>query len=312
MVALKENVPVGQWRDSDQGIAYGRVAFDVNAALVPGALEAAVALYARFGREKNRAEAERILAQWQEIEELFRIDIALAAARENVADYATTVEVTDTSAQLEADQGSMYSYYGIALDGAGDPLPVMHTDHGFVMEFARPSAEYLARVAATISNDFPAGLMSPVGVMVANPALAAPDTMVTNPGDPSDPKDDTLVALRDIFDNSQYHGTVVWSWQQAMLASGIRRQIERDDLDEETVTALEEAECVLWQTIDAAEEVRAGELWSWVPAEGAPEYRAFGFNRNDVDESNAVQLWSTVYLVVKPPTPEQNPLCAPR
>jgi hypothetical protein len=310
LVALKENVPVGQWRDSDQGIAYGRVAFDVNAALVPGALEAAVALYQLFGRDENLAEAQRILAEWQGIEELFRIEIALAAARDNVADYAAAVEVTDTSDQLEADQGSMYSYYGIALDGAGDPLPVMHTDHGFVMEFARPSAGYLARVAATISNDFPAGLMSPVGVMVANPALAAPDTTVTNPGDPADPKDDTEVALRDIFDSSQYHGTVVWSWQQAMLASGIRRQIERKDLDVETIAALEEAECVLWSTIDAAEEVRAGELWSWEPARGQPEYRAFGFNRNDVDESNAVQLWSTVYLVVKPPTPEQNPLCA--
>jgi hypothetical protein len=310
LVALKENVPVGQWRDSDQGIAYGRVAFDVNAALVPGALEAAVALYQLFGRDKNVAEAQRILDQWQGIEELFRIDIALGDARNNVADYATAVEVTDTSDQLEADQGSMYSYYGIALDGEGNPLPVTHTDHGFVMEFARPSAEYLTRVAATISHDFPAGLMSPVGVMVASPALAAPGTMVTNPGDPGDPKDDTLVALRDIFDSSQYHGTVVWSWQQAMLASGIRRQIERDDLDEDTIAALEAAECVLWTTISAAEEVRAGELWSWEPAKGQPEYRAFGFNRNDVDESNAVQLWSTVYLVVKPPTLEQNPLCA--
>ncbi len=305
-------MPVGQWRDSDQGIAYGRVAFDVNAALVPGALEAAVMLYQLFGRKENQAEAERILAEWQDVEELFRIDIGLGEAQDNVADYAATVEVTDTSDQLVADQGNTYSYYGIALDGEGEPLPVMHTDHGFVMEFARPSDEYLARVAATISNDFPAGLMSPVGVMVANPALAAPDTMVTKPNDPADPKDDELVALREIFDNSQYHGTVVWSWQQAMLASGIRRQIEREDLDAETVTALENAECVLWQTIDAAEEVRAGELWSWVPAKGQPEYRAFGFNRNDVDESNAVQLWSTVYLVVKPPTPKQNPLCAPK
>jgi hypothetical protein len=56
--------------------------------------------------------------------------------------------------------------------------------------------------------------------------------------------------------------------------------------------------------------VRAGELWSWAAnASGQLEYRAFGYNRNDVDESNAAQLWSTVYLVVKRPTTTQNPLC---
>ncbi|HKE17007.1 MAG TPA: hypothetical protein VKB80_19170 [Kofleriaceae bacterium] len=312
LVALKDNVPVGQWRDSDQGIAFGRRAFDVNAALVPGALEGAVTLYDRLGLADQSAEAARILARWRKVEELFRIDTSLARVKANVKSYARAVGVADTSSSLEPepDRGKMYTYYGIALDGANKPLPVMHTDHGLVMEFAKPSALYLQRTARSISKPFPAGLMSPVGVMVANPALANPETMVTDPKVPSDPADDVQVPLRSIYTNSHYHGTVVWSWQQAMLASGLRRQIERDDLDEATVTALEQAECVVWQTISAAEKVRAGELWSWEPnAAGQPEYRPFGFNLSDVDESNAVQLWSTVYLVVKPPTAEQNPVC---
>src|SRR5690606_23081260 len=41
LVAFKNTVSVGQWRDSDMGIAFGRYAFDVNAALVPAALECA-------------------------------------------------------------------------------------------------------------------------------------------------------------------------------------------------------------------------------------------------------------------------------
>jgi hypothetical protein len=58
--------------------------------------------------------------------------------------------------------------------------------------------------------------------------------------------------------------------------------------------------------------VRAGKLWSWAAnARGELEYRAFGYNLSDVDESNAAQLWSTVYLVVKRPTAQQNPRCAP-
>jgi hypothetical protein len=312
LVSFKNTVPVGQWRDSDMGIAFGRYAFDVNAGLVPGALEAAQELYTRFANTTKADEAGDMFAEWQGVEELFLITEPLATTRVNVMAYATVVGVDDTSSQLEADQGTNYAYYGISLDAAGAPMPVMHTDHGFVMEFTNPSDEYLVRVSETISKDFPAGLMSNVGVMVANPAFAAASFTVTDPKNLANPSDDVLnVAVRDIFTNSHYHGAVVWSWQQALLASGIRRQIERGNIQAATRTALQEAECKLWDTIEAAEAVRAGELWSWEPNDqGELEYRAFGYNRNDVDESNAAQLWSTVYLVVKRPTPAQNPACA--
>jgi hypothetical protein len=311
LVSLKENVPVGQWRDSDLGIAFGRFAFDVNAGLVPGALEAAQALYMELENTESATDAGALLAEWQGIDELFLIEAPLVEVQANVTAYATLTGVDNTADQLESEQGNQYSYYGIALDGAGEPLPVMHTDHGFVMEFTNPSEEYLTRVAETISNDFPAGLMSSVGVMVANPALASADLMLTNPRDLRNPADDVQVTLQSIFTNSHYHGAVVWSWQQALLASGIRRQIERTGLQPATLNALKDAECKLWETIDAAESVRAGELWSWeANAEGELEYRPFGYNLTDVDESNAAQLWSTVYLVVKKPTPAQNDACA--
>lgn len=96
----------------------------------------------------------------------------------------------------------------------------------------------------------------------------------------------------------------MWSWQQALLASGMRRQLARTDLRDATRAALQQAECKLWDTTDAAQQVRSGELWSSAPGAGGQlEYRPFGYNRSDVDGSNAIQLWSTVYLVVKrPPT----------
>jgi hypothetical protein len=314
LVSLKNTVPVGQWRDSDLGIAFGRYPFDVNAGLVPGALEAAVGLYTRFGDTANVTEAQRVFAAWRGIEELFTIDGTVAGAMANVTSYATEVKVTNTASQIQnTDSGTKYVSYGISLDKTGAPLPVMHTDHGFVMEFTKPSDLYLVRVARAISADFPAGLMSKVGVMVANPAIAPATFTVTDPKDLRNPNDDVPnVPIRSIFTNSHYHGSVVWSWQQALLASGIRRQLERTDISAATETELQKAECKLWDTIDAAQQVRAGELWSWEPNEsGALEYRAFGFNLTDVDESNAAQLWSTVYLVVKRPTATQNPLCTP-
>jgi hypothetical protein len=313
LVALKPTVPVGQWRDSDMGIAFGRYPFDVNVGLVPGALEAAQALYTAFGHAANAADAGAIRAGWKDIDELFRIRKPLAEIQANVADYAADLAIADTSGQLQPEPDGTYSYDGIALDGSGQPLPVLHTDHGFVMEFTHPSATYLKRVARTLTRDFPAGLMSGVGVMVANPALAPESYRITDPRDLTTPDDDQVVTLRSRFTNSHYHGTVVWSWQQALLASGLRRQLERADLDPATRDDLKDAECTLWRTIDAAEAVRAGELWSWAAnAAGGLEYRPFGYNLADVDESNAAQLWSTVYLVVKAPTPAQNERCAAR
>lgn len=302
LVELKNTVPVGQWRDSSQGIAYGRYAFDVNVALVPAALAAAQTLYTRLDNAEKATEAGDIAAAWEGVDQLFLVDEPIADIRTNVQSYAEAVGVTDTSAQLEAENGNRYRFYAIALDANGDKLPIMHTDHGFVLELTEPSDAYLQRMARTITRTFPAGLMSDVGVMVANPALAPEDFEVTDPKDLADETDDEVVNLRDKFTNSDYHGAVVWSWQQALLASGVARQLERGDLDPQTRTALEQAECALWKTINNAEEVRAGELWSWEASEsGELEYRSFGYNLSDVDESNAAQLWSTVYLAVKPP-----------
>ena len=48
LIALKEGVPVGQWRDSNDGLGGGRYPYDVNTALMPAALRA-IAELARTG-----------------------------------------------------------------------------------------------------------------------------------------------------------------------------------------------------------------------------------------------------------------------
>lgn len=310
LVALHPNLQVGQWRDSEAGLAFGRYPFDVNAALVPAALEAARIIYERLGRAEEAADAKRLSVAWRDVEELFRLELPLDEARRNVASYAASIGLTDSSASVDADTKGNVVEYGIALDAELRPLPVQHSDHGFVLELARPSDVYLKRVASRLTRAFPAGLMSPVGVMVANPAFAAPDFQVLDRKRPEDPADDASAPLRDLFTPARYHGTVVWSWQQALLASGVRRQLLRKDLSSAARTALEKAECELWRVI---EDTRAGstrELWSWAPsADGRPELRPFGSAVADADEANAIQLWSTVYLAVEKPTPKLNRRC---
>jgi hypothetical protein len=310
LVALHGGLQVGQWRDSEEGLAFGRYPFDVNAALVPAALEAARIIYERLGRATEAADAKRLAAAWRNIEDLFRLELPLEQARGNVATYAASIGLTDPSASIEPDTKDSVVEYGIALDAELRPLPVQHSDHGFVLELARPSDAYLRHVASRITRPFPAGLMSPAGIMVANPAFAAPDLLVTDRKRTEDPGDDASTPLRELFTSSRYHGTVVWSWQQALLASGVRRQLLRKDLSGAARTALQKAECELWQVIDATRKSSTRELWSWAPgSDGRPELRPFGAAPGDVDEANAIQLWSTVYLAVEKPTARQNPRC---
>ena len=301
LVALRSSSSVGQWRDSEMGLGFGRYPFDVNVALVPAALSAAQVLYAQLGRSAEAAEAHRIAAAWQGVEELFRFELPLDVARDNVDAYASSIELRPVSAALADDGGGKVVEYGLALDASGAALPVQHSDHGFVLALGQPSEAYLRHVAARLVRPFPAGLLSDVGVMVANPAFAAADFSVVDPKLRDEPDDDVSTPLRELFTSAHYHGTVVWSWQQALLAAGLRRQLERTDLSSATRRELSRAECALWQAIDATRAQGTGELWSWVPRDGRAETRAFGAGADDVDESNAIQLWSTVYLAVQKP-----------
>ena len=160
-------------------------------------------------------------------------------------------------------------------------MPILHSDEGFALLFADPSAAELDLAVSAMMRPFPAGLMTDAGLLVANPVLAPP-------------------ALQAKFSPAAYHGAVVWSWQQALVAAGLERQRARTDLPPATRARLRNAQARLWRVILAARAVANSELWSWRYAGGRYRITAFGAGRQDVDESNAAQLWSTVYLAVRP------------
>ena len=137
-------------------------------------------------------------------------------------------------------------------------------------------------IAARVSLPFPLGLRTPLGMVIANPAFV------------QDKK------TRGLFGLDRYHGAVMWSWQQALMAAGLARQLDRRDLPKETRMALVQAERDLWQVIRASDQFRTAELWSWKIDGGKFAVYRLGEHSAD-DESNAAQLWSTVYLAVKPP-----------
>jgi hypothetical protein len=116
---------------------------------------------------------------------------------------------------------------------------------------------------------------------VANAAFAAPQ-------------------VRRDFSKAAYHGAVVWAWQEAVLIAGLDRQLQRTDLAPGLRGKLGQARDRLWTAVQAVGDTRTSELWSWAYAGGRYKAEAFGAGAKDADESNAAQLWSTVFLALKP------------
>jgi hypothetical protein len=290
LITLKPGYPVGEWRDSEHGLGGGRYPYDVNAVLVPAALTAAAELYGSgllgpYVEAQDRAlfaRAAEVASIWRtRAPPLFEVTIRNETAVGAVFSYAVREKVAALPAIASMGPDDLH-FHALALDAAGIAIPVLHSDEGFALLFAEPDAASLDRVLTTLMRPFPAGLMTEVGLLVANPTYAAP-------------------VLQEQLNRNAYHGTVVWSWQQALFAAGLARQLERGDLPAAVRAHLAEAQRTLWAAIDATRSISNSELWSWAFSDRHYHVAAFGAAAADADESNAAQLWSTVYLAVRPP-----------
>jgi hypothetical protein len=290
LVALKSGFTVGNWRDSSDGLGGGRYPYDVNAVLVPAALDAIARLqasgllkpYLRADDGAAFAQAGAMAQVWHaQAPRLFEVSVPHAAAAAAVQAYAAAQGVPGEPA-LAALGTAPLGFHAIALDASGVPIPIVHSDEGFALLFGELDASAVDEAISAPLRPFPAGLMTGVGMLVANPAFAPP-------------------ALQAKFTRNVYHGTVVWSWQQALFAAGLERQLARSDLPAATRQRLRAAQDTLWAAIEATRDMSNSELWSWSFAGGRYVVAPFGAAAADADESNAAQLWSTVYLALRPP-----------
>jgi hypothetical protein len=288
LIGLKPGEIVGDWRDSADGLAGGVFPYSVNAALVPAAMHAlevldAAGLFAPYAAAEAFADAGAFARTWEaHAPPLFACRFDHASAVGAVAQHARELGTPD----VEVPEHGL-EFVALALDAHGTPIPVMHSDFGFALLFGQPSAARLAAELPVLTRRFPAGLMTGAGLLVANAAF----------GDG---------ALRTMFGADRYHGAVCWSWQQALVAEGLARQLARADLREPVRAQLRDAQAAVWHAIDATREVADGELWSWAHVGGQDQVRSFGPLSATADESNAAQLWSTVYIAVRPPAPART------
>ncbi|CAM4397998.1 hypothetical protein NONI108955_24935 [Nocardia ninae] len=291
LIALQPGRDSGEWRDSGIGLGGGRYPYDVNAILAPAALEATARLLDHgvldpFLTADDRLElsfAGAAAKTWRaEAPRLFTVTRDAEQARAAVDSYAGKIGVTAQDALASIDNNPI-TFPAIALDANGAPIPITHSDDTFDLLFGAPPPEILDKQVSAMFRPFPLGLITEAGLVVANPVFADP-------------------ALQSQFTNHDYHGTVVWSWVQAALASGLARQLDRTDLPQPVRDRLVSAQRTLWEAIKAAESMANSELWSWRFDNGRYRVAPFGASEADVTESNAAQLWSSVYLAVTPPS----------
>ena len=276
-----------------EGTGGGRYPYDINAVLVPTALRDIGRLVQSGLLDPYLSDRERAALApasgnaeiWMaSAPSLFRASIPLDIARANVRSYAASIGVEARSA-LDALGRGPVEFDALALDESGEPVQVVHSDAGFSLLFASPSPDAIERSLAAMTRRFPAGLMTDIGLLVANPVFAGERN-------------------REAFGRGAYHGTVVWAWQQAVLIAGLDRQLMRADLSPALKSKLLAVRGKLWAVVSKTRDLRTSELWSWSFDGGRYRAAPFGAQSSDEDESNAAQLWSTVFLALEErPTP---------
>ncbi|MGH8204135.1 MAG: hypothetical protein ACREST_05955, partial [Steroidobacteraceae bacterium] len=218
LIALKDGLRVGQWRDSEDGLAGGRYPYDVNAALVPAAMTAIARFvrsnllrpYLTESQQQALADAEGSADVWsRRAPPLFRVRLAAGVARRQIASYAASLEVSPGDALDSLPEGDL-TLSALALDVQQRPIPILHSDGGFTLLLREPPAEELEPLVRSMLRPFPAGLLTDAGLLVANAAFVDADRQRQ-------------------FSRTAYHGAVTWSWQQALLAAGLARQLRRTD-----------------------------------------------------------------------------------
>ncbi|XXH01964.1 hypothetical protein Hte_008327 [Hypoxylon texense] len=274
LIRLTRGQTVGQWRDSPNGLGGGRIPYDVNAALAPAALRAVASLSDSgvfLSHPEWDATASRRATFWEDNTlPFFQVNITAEGARDLVDKY---VNVTGFPGTVDtSDLESPVVFHGLALNGKGDQpiVKVMNTDDCFRLFFLNSTNQvqlstFLSQAADNILRPFPLGLSTPVGLVVANPAYGSGTVDVKR------------------FTESAYHGTVVWSWQLAMMAAGLERQLDRCNHEQLTYCAdaplrnrVIRAYNHLWDLIGANREHLSSEVWSWIYKDGDFQYTPLG------------------------------------
>ncbi|PFH50459.1 hypothetical protein AMATHDRAFT_61004 [Amanita thiersii Skay4041] len=310
LLAFRPGQPVGNWRDSNQGTGFGPIPFDVNSALVPASLRAAQNLIEAGILEQANVTGEtdvdigNVATVWEnDAHKMFEVTISKKDAKARLKDYVQKAGLSE--AMLDKNPPGI-KYYALSLTEDGKAVEVMNSDTGFNLLYgANVSRDFLQLVVNTLTP-YPQGLLTNIGMIVANPAYDSNRTNI------------------EVFDRTEYHGTVIWSFQQALMAGGLARQLSfcaanvtitvdvnpppsvKPDWcsDARFVQAVTEAQKRLWDSVRGAESQIHSEVWSYSFDNSTNRFSVADLARLSPTgvESDAIQLWSYGFLGLLDPS----------
>lgn len=298
LLAIHDGSNVGDWRDSEAGLAYGRYSLAVNSGHIPAALTAIETLFqdkawdrtvlAKTATRYHLDAINKVLAkpqlltdatnQWNNNWQKFQVTLKSSEQINALNSHRQFLGFPDYSGSAPYSHG----FLTLSLNQDKEPIPVINSDSVFMLLDNKLSSQALTVAIAPFNVSLPDGLASGAGYLITSSALA-PQKYYT------------------MLDNNQYHGEVMWGWQQLMLNVALQKQlgqwitpptIKLNPGQRKTLLQMLKNSIALQTKLSAWQ---TSELWTWKNESGTIVPRAFGEAGGD-NTSNADQLWSVAVV----------------
>lgn len=337
LVRINYGEKVGDWRDSEGGMGEGVYPGNVNVYLVPGALKAIYKvlqnIYGTIGsveelkimgekhgllslleilnsfKDNRSTFFEEFINCWSGAREHFRVKLSMTEVIKRVKNYIEgNQDFSEEDRKLILSLPVSFSetckigefienikcpdmlkegveFYALSIDEEGHPVEVINSDMGFGFVMDELDIKEMEEAVKVASLNYPLGLMTEGGLLTASPALS------------------NNKRLWQILGPGAYHGTVVWSWQMAMLTKGLlyRSGTLPSRALSVLVGEMRNLAAKMLNIENAIGEMRNFELWGVKPDYETGKMVATGYGEGSETESNAVQLWSTLALTMVNP-----------
>ena len=291
LVSINKGGNVGNWRDSDDGLGGGRYPADVNATLVPEALQSIKTVSSYFPKGlPSAAKLMNLQAQWAKAKDMFEVSLSVSELRDRVNAYlrdgGLKPEEKDVFLKEDVGDGTTLKDFldggtpealkdglkfpALSLDGKGKPVPVENSDAVFPLFLGRYTDQEAEKILPIFSLPFPLGLRTDAGLLTANPALS-----------PSKQHWETLRA-------ADYHGEVTWVWPQMMLEMGLLPREGKSPQAAELARRYRKIQSSIGG-------LALNEVYSWRVEDGRLEAIPLGQREGSDVDGNPDQLWSNVY-----------------
>jgi hypothetical protein len=297
LIRLNRGENAGDWRDSQQGLAYGKYPGDVNCWLVPLALRSIEKISQKFPKIFPLSkQAGRLETVWRKSQKFFLVHYSTEQVRKIMKIYLNSPLFTrqekkyflsekiqkriTLSKFLRGETPAILkhglSFPALSLNAQGKPIPVMNSDPVFELFLGRPSDKEIKKLLPIFTLPYPIGLKTQVGLLVSNPAYTL---------NPKDWKN---------LNYNAYQGTVIWVWAQEMLRLGLLKQEKREVSNPPLISELKAENRFYAHTEKELGPLLLSELYTWQVKNKKMNPVPYGVLKGSQTEADAIQLWSSI------------------